>query len=68
MSMKVLGDVKYLVEMRRREGRPRSGPTSFLWRIEKKTVVIVACAGWKGGKPVFGFPPFQGAHAGAVEM
>jgi len=45
-------------------------PTSFLWFFvfRGKAVVVIACAGWKSGKPGFGFPLFQAAHAGAVEM
>lgn len=52
--------------------RPRSGPTSFLlvfgFKREMRTVIVIACAEWKSGKPILGFPLFQAVHARAVEM
>ena len=41
---------------------------SLVSEFTDRTVIIVACAGWESGKPVFGLPLFQAVHAGAVEM
>ena len=44
-------------------GRVAADFLSLVFRIGERTVIIIACAGWKSGKPAFGFPLFQAAHA-----
>src|SRR5579875_2261243 len=43
--------------------RPRSGRLPFFgfW-FDTRTVIIIACAAWKSGKPVFGFPRARHFH------
>jgi hypothetical protein len=49
--------------------RPRSGRLPFFgFGFRERTVIVIACAGWKSEKPLFGFPLFQAVHAQAVEM
>ena len=41
--------------------RPRSGHfLSLFFEFTDSTVIVVACAGWESGKPVFGFSTFPG--------
>jgi len=49
-------------------GREAADVLSWFLGFRYKTVVVIACDGWKSGKPAFGFPLFQAAHAKAVEM
>jgi hypothetical protein len=56
-------------ELVRRMRRPRSGRLPFFgFGFSERIIIVVACAGWKSGKPFFGFPLFQAVHARAVEM
>jgi len=49
--------------------RLRSGRLPFIgFGFSEKIIIVVAGAGWKSGKPFFGFPLFQAVHARAVEM
>jgi hypothetical protein len=35
----------------------------LVFEFAYRTVIIVACAGWESGKPVFGFPLFHAVYA-----
>jgi hypothetical protein len=67
MSMKVLCNVKLWVGARE-DAEAAQRPFLRFWFLETRTVIIIACAAWKSGKPAFGFPLFHPAQAGAVGM